>query len=117
MSNIKIRVQVRVPTVNQYNELRKLIGWKVIDNCRASLALNNSLISVCALVDNEVIGIGRVVGDGALYFCIQDVIVAPKYQNQGVNHMIVEKIMTNIKHLVKEGTGAFVGTVTEQNKR
>lgn len=111
-----IKIQVRVPTVNQYNELRKLVGWEVIDNCRASMALNNSLVSICALANNEVIGIGRVVGDGALYFCIQDVIVSPKYQNQGIDRMIVNKIMSSIKHSVKEGTGAFVGTASELPK-
>ncbi len=47
-------------------------------------ALKHSLFSVIASEDDIVIGSGRIVGDGGLYFYIQDLIVDPKYRNRGV---------------------------------
>ncbi|MGC9459469.1 GNAT family N-acetyltransferase [Vibrio genomosp. F10] len=109
MNKNQLRLVLREPTVNQYNLLRQSVGWESIEKYRANLALKNSLLSICALYEDELIGIGRVVGDGALYFYVQDIIVSPKYQNQGVGKQIMENIMSNINKLAKQKSGAFIG--------
>ncbi|WGV98261.1 GNAT family N-acetyltransferase [Vibrio sp. YMD68] len=112
MNENQFRIVLRDPTVNQYNLLRQSVGWESIEKYRANLALKNSLFSICALYEDELIGIGRVVGDGALYFYIQDIIVNPKYQNQGVGRKIIEHIMSNVNKLAKERSGAFIGLMS-----
>jgi GNAT superfamily N-acetyltransferase len=50
---------------------------------------------------------GRVVGDGAAYFYLQDVVVLPEFQRQGIGTAIVEKLLQYLGDSV--APGAFVG--------
>lgn len=56
------------------------------------IGLGNSLFSVCAIYKNEVIGCGRAVGDGGIYFYIQDIIVLPKFQGRGIGKLTLSTI-------------------------
>ncbi|NRF28145.1 GNAT family N-acetyltransferase [Vibrio coralliilyticus] len=109
-----IRLEIRMPTVNQYNALRRSVGWEEIDKYRTNLALKNSILSVCASTEDKIIGIGRVVGDGAMYFYIQDIIVCPNYQRQGIGSSIVEQIMSNVQSLTRKGSGTFIGLMADK---
>ena len=42
-------------------------------------ALKNNLYDVIALVNDEVVGMGRLVGDGVMYWYLQEIIVLPEY--------------------------------------
>jgi hypothetical protein len=57
-------LEERFPTVNEYKRLRNAVGWVNCDDKSIAIGLHNSLFSVCVLKKNEVIGCGRVVGDG-----------------------------------------------------
>jgi len=48
-----------------------------------------------------------VIGDGGLYFYIQDVIVHSEYQNQGFGKVLMKEFMNYISANAK--TGAFIG--------
>lgn len=68
------------PTLDEYVTLCSSVGWKEymnFDVAEASLA--HSVYSVMVKDRNEVIGMGRIVGDGAIYFYIQDVVVRPSF--------------------------------------
>jgi hypothetical protein len=41
--------------------------------------LTHALFTVCALYEGNVIGCGRVIGDGGLYFYLQDIMVLPAF--------------------------------------
>lgn len=83
----------RIPTVVEYTALREAVGWWNIDQIAAVTALKSSLYSVVAVEQNAVIGCGRICGDGGLYYYIQDLIVHPDYQRQGVGKKIMGKLM------------------------
>lgn len=105
---MKVKVIEKIPTPEKYNELRKLVGWHSLDIGRARSSLNKSLFSVCAIVDEDIIGFGRVVGDG-IYFYIQDVVIDPKYQKQGIGHKIMENLMGYLDEAAPKKSGSFVG--------
>jgi len=44
-----------------------------------------------------VIGMARVVGDGAMFFYIQDVVVTPAHQGRGVGTLLLERVMGYFK--------------------
>ena len=46
-------------------------------------ALKNGLFNVSAVCDGKVIGMGRLAGDGAMYWYLQEIIVLPEYQGKG----------------------------------
>jgi GNAT superfamily N-acetyltransferase len=50
---------------------------------------------------------GRVVGDGGIYFYVQDVIVVPEWQRRGIGSEIMNAIMAFVGS--NASPGAFVG--------
>ena len=69
--------------------------------------LQNSLFSVCVVLENEVIGCGRVIGDRGIYFYVQDIIVLPEFQGKGIGSLIMNPIMEYLKAHARDG--AFIG--------
>ena len=57
---------------------------------------------------------GRVVGDGFLYFYVQDVIVASSHQGKGAGLMIMEEIMSYLDRAAPLKSGAFVGLMAAE---
>ena len=75
----------RAPTRDEYERLCRAVGWRDdVNFAAAAAALANSLFLVVAEIDGEAIGMARVVGDGAMFFYVQDVAVAPEHQAKGV---------------------------------
>jgi GNAT superfamily N-acetyltransferase len=74
-------------------------------------ALGNSLFGVIAKRGNKVIGCGRIIGDGAMFCYLQDIIVMPEHQNQGVGTAIVDALMGWIESTLPEKIyiGLFTG--------
>ena len=70
--------------IDTYMNLRAAVGWKVLKEEQALLALKNSIFTVTASIDDKAVGMGRMVGDGAVICYIQDLVVHPSYQKLGV---------------------------------
>jgi GNAT superfamily N-acetyltransferase len=103
----KYQIIERVPTVEEYTSLRKSVGWPNMADQPVKKGLGNALFSVCAMLNNNVIGCGRVVGDGSIYFYVQDIIVHPDHQRKGIGKSIMDTIMNYIHSVAEEG--AFIG--------
>lgn len=102
-----VKIEYRSPTFSEYKQLRGLVGWWETDENAANMALKNSLFSVVAVEHDTVIGFGRVIGDGGLYFYIQDLIIHPDYQAKGLGKSLMKELMGYIMSSAK--SGAFVG--------
>ena len=83
-----------------YLSLRKAVNWKELSREQAEKALKNSLYVLTAYEDNEPIGMGRVVGDGAVICYVQDLIVIPEKQSDGIGGMILNRLK---EFVAKEG--------------
>jgi predicted N-acetyltransferase YhbS/uncharacterized glyoxalase superfamily protein PhnB len=110
-----IRVIERLPTVQESATLTKAVGWNN-DPETIALALRNSLYGVVAVDTRsgdaaEVVGSIRVVGDGAKFFYVQDVMVVPQFQNQRVGSAMMETVMAWLKKTARKGAsvGLFSG--------
>lgn len=57
----------------------------------------------------EVVGMGRLVGDGVMYWYLQEIIVMPQFQGQGIGTRIVNRLLDYIKENTTPGT--FVSVV------
>ena len=76
----------------------------------APQALEESVAGVVALDDDgRAIGMGRVVGDGAMYSYVQDVVVAPEYQRRGIGTEMLRVLIDRIPD------GSFVVTLIESS--
>lgn len=87
-----------------YLELRKSVRWKKLSYEQAKKALENSLYTVCAYEFDRPVGMGRLVGDGAVICYIQDLVVVPDSQASGIGSQIVEMLIEYADSLRLEGT-------------
>ena len=87
----------RTPTVREYNAVRLAAGLTVKDELAAQLGLRNTLFGICIVHDEAVVGIGRVIGDGGLFYDIVDVAVVAEHQRRGVGKMIMDRLMSYIE--------------------
>lgn len=83
----------RLPTPDEYNDLRAAVGWKKRPVDAVKKGLPNTLYCVCAYIGDELVGMARIIGDDGMVYYIQDVIVLPAYQRQGIGTQIMDKIM------------------------
>ena len=71
--------------------LYESVGWTNYTSNPRMLerAYNNSLCTFAAYVDGNVVGIVRAVGDGASLVFVQDLLVSPQYQRQGIGSALL----------------------------
>jgi GNAT superfamily N-acetyltransferase len=93
---MKYEIIEKLPSAEEYNHLRQLVGWSVYDPEVIVSALPQTLYCVCALMNEDIIGMARVIGDGGLVYYIQDVIVHPDYQRQGIGAKMMDRVMVYI---------------------
>ena len=92
----KYRIELKNPTAIEYDQIRATTDWVKLDSETIEKGLENSLFSVCLYDTDKLIGLGRIVGDGSIYFYIQDIIVVPKYQGRGFGKVIMNELMRYI---------------------
>lgn len=108
-------LQVRAPSVQEYLNLTEAVGWAdYVSADAAAVALANSHYCVVAVLDERVVGMGRIVGDAALFFYIQDVLVVPDVQGRGVGRLIMDGLMSWIEEHAPPN--AFVGLFSAEGK-
>lgn len=114
--NSKIELIDNVLQPEDFVRLRNTTGFADIPVEHARKALRNGLVNVSALKDGELIGMGRLVGDGAMYWYLQEIVVLPAYQGMGIGTMIVNHL---VDYAVKNSsTGKFttIGGVSAKGK-
>lgn len=106
-------VEIRPIKIEEYQALRGSTSWNQLADDVVAKSLANDLFSVCVMDGDKTVGIGRVVGDGAIYFYIQDVIVLPEYQGKGIGR----QIMHAIENYLSEATShnSFIGLMAAED--
>jgi len=90
--------------VDTYLALRKSVKWKVLSREQAVKALDNSLYTVCAYDFDRPVGMGRIVGDGAVICYVQDLVVHPDVQYMGIGGQLLSMLTAYVEGLRLEGT-------------
>jgi len=102
------------PNVDDFIRLRKIVGWGDTDFDLADQSLKHSLFNISIYDENILVGIGRIVGDGFMYFYIQDIIVEPSYQGKGVGALIMDEIESYLSAHAQKGS--TVGLLAAKGK-
>lgn len=92
------------------------MGWTLdpIELWRRSLA--QTLYSIGAYQGDELIGMGRLLGDGAMYWYINDVFVLTAYQGRGIGREIMARLLAHIQKHGVPGTEASVCLMCAKGK-
>lgn len=103
-----IAILKNVITIDEYLSIRKAVNWKQLSKEQAELALSNSLFTVGAYESTcktkRLVGMGRIVGDGAVICYVQDLIVLPEYQSKGIGSRILETLTGYVESIKKTNT-------------
>ena len=79
-------------------------------------ALKNGLFNVSAICDGKVVGMGRLVGDGAMYWYLQEIVVHPDYQGKGIGKSIVKRLIEHVKSTAIPGSQVTIGLSAAKGK-
>ena len=93
--------------------LYQAVGWTNYTHQSEMLeqALSHSLVIYVALDGDAVVGLIRLIGDGFSSIFVQDLIVLPTYQRQGIGSALMKQALGDFK-------GAYqVQLVTEQTEK
>lgn len=108
-------VDSAIPSAKEFNNLREQVGWRLLGLDATELALYNSLVCCSARVKGEFVGFGRFVGDGVMYFYLQDVMIHPDFQNEGIGKQVMENLESWLeKHMQYGSTAALLAAENKE---
>lgn len=110
----KFSLKLAKPLMKDFLLLRSKAGWGALDVNLANKSLNHSLFHVTIYHEKQLVAMGRVVGDGAMYFYIQDVIVDSGYQKLGLGAVLMDEIERYLGETSKKGS--TIGLLASQGK-
>jgi ribosomal protein S18 acetylase RimI-like enzyme len=92
------------PPVADYLRLRRESGLTPKNEAQATAALPGSW-AACHVVadDGEIVGMGRLLGDGGWYFHVVDMAVLPEHQRRGLGDAILGALLVFIRHAAPPG--------------
>ena len=104
------------PSVDEYNSLTNAVGWGTSEIGIVEKALANSLYIICAYDGEKIVGFGRLIGDGAMFLYVQDIMVLPEYQGQKIGTGIMERIVKKILDYkqINRDLRAYLGASAEK---
>ena len=102
------QLERRVAALDEHRRLAEAVGWVDAFDWRTMRAsLDASLFGVVAVAGHDVVGMGRLVGDGVKYFYVQDVAVDPAWQGRGIGQAIIDVMMAWVADTAP--SASFVG--------
>jgi L-threonylcarbamoyladenylate synthase len=97
-----------IKEVKEYNYLRERVGKEKKNEESLKLSLENTVYSVSAYDYGTIVGYGRIIGDGAMYYYIKNIMVDPDYRHQNIGTTIMEMLMDKIKEYKEEEPNLMV---------
>lgn len=97
---------MEIKEYTNYNEeeilsLYTSVGWVAYTSDPAALreGYQNSMLILAAYEKEELLGLIRVVGDGATILFIQDILVYPEHQRKGVGSALLKEVLERYSHV------------------
>ncbi len=77
------------------------VGWTAYTDCPEALrkGFENSLLTLAAYEGDQLLGLIRVVGDGATIVFIQDILVFPEHQRKGIGSALIQTVLMRFAHV------------------
>ncbi len=99
--------------INQIVTLYRMAGWwedSVDEPDSVIRIIAGSHCFAVAVINDEIIGIGRAISDGVSDSYIQDITVKESFRKQGIGEKIVKELITRLK---KDGLN-WIGLIAER---
>jgi len=113
---LNVEYKENVLTADEYIMFESKMGDPLTSKEQAERSLAHQLFSVIAIIDNEIVGIARLLGDAAIFYYINDVWVLPEYQGKGIGTKLVEKLIEHVKETGIPGTSVSLCLMSAKGK-
>lgn len=113
---MEYEIKENILTAKDFVRLRVSAGWGELLEQQAQDALKNSLCTIAVMDQGQVIGMGRLVGDGVLICYVQDLVILPKYQGKGIGKSIMERLIAYTKEHGIPETNLTMGLFAAKGK-
>lgn len=107
------RLVMATPPVADYLRLRQKSGLTPKTAEQATAALPGSW-AACHVVEEargEIVGMGRMLGDGGWYFHVVDMAVLPEHQRHGLGSAVLDALLDRVREVAP--AGAFVNLLAD----
>ena len=98
MDTVTITITFNNITPDEWLQMRKAVGFPLIEREMAQKALCGSLVVLGIKKDETHVGMLRILGDGAYSFYLNDVIILPAYQKMGLGRKLINKAVEFIRN-------------------
>ena len=97
-------MEIREYTEYSRDEIQRLysqVRWAAYTEDLKALeqGFKNSLLVLASFENDELLGIIRVVGDGFTVILVQDILVFPQYQRQGIGTALLKAVLDRYSHV------------------
>lgn len=114
MRDILLSFRHAAPPEDDFIFLRKECGWGELSTEIAKKTLTAGLANVTVFEGSKTIGFGRVIGDGVIYFYVQDLIVREGYQGMGLGTEMLKNLVEQTVQIA--APGASIGLMSTKGK-
>lgn len=104
-------VTTDTPSIDDYCRLRRESGLSPKSTEAAARGLPNTIHAVQVHHQGEVIGMGRVIGDGGVFYQVTDIAVRPAHQGRGLGKAIMASLMAQLR--ASALPGAYVSLIAD----
>ena len=105
------RLTAEKPSPADYLRLRVEAGLSPKTTEGAAAGLPNTVYAVVIRRNGEAVGMGRIIGDGGLFFQVVDIAVQPAHQGRGLGKAIVAALVDHLRATVPKG--AYVSLMAD----
>ncbi|WP_319567973.1 GNAT family N-acetyltransferase [Cohaesibacter marisflavi] len=98
MDQPNYRIEPQTPPLEDFLRLRKITGLTVYSEEAAKEGLKGTIAAATVYYGEQVVGIGRLVGDGGCVFVICDIAVDPAHQGNGLGKAIMASLMDYVQN-------------------
>ena len=91
----------QVPHIEELVTLYDAVGWSAYTNDPDGLAkgIGNSTFVVCARDGGRLVGLARVLSDDVSIVYVQDVLVSPEHQRNGIGKELLRRCLDKFSHV------------------
>ena len=95
-------------------QLYRSVGWEAPGMDQVRTALANTAATFTAMLNDEPVGMVRLIGDGGMSFYIKDFAVVPSSQSQGVGHALLTELERYVRQSIAPGWAVSLELISSQ---
>lgn len=111
MDQSDYRIEKQTPPLEDFLRLRKITGLTVYSEEAAREGLKGTIAAATIYYGDQVVGIGRLVGDGGCVFVICDIAIDPAHQGKRLGKAIMASLMDYVRSELK--SKAYVSLIAD----